>query len=163
MTLKFIWDWVSKMLEIALIREIGYLIIFVAAIFAVAWYLPKLTPELYSFGTARNTKTSITHSRLEYDSVFWQDDGLDVLGRVMVIGPLCPRDYTALAIKRRDKIDTRIPDHTVISPDAYHSQLVCLQCKSEYTLGTKSKTIEDSCDEVRNLFEGKRRREQQIQ
>lgn len=29
-----------------LIREIGFLVIFVAAIFAVAWYLPKIRPSL---------------------------------------------------------------------------------------------------------------------
>ncbi len=34
------------MFETPLIREIGFIVIFVAIIFAVAWYLPKLSPKV---------------------------------------------------------------------------------------------------------------------
>lgn len=38
-----IWGWISQSFTVPLIKEIGSLVIFVAGIFAVAWYLPKLT------------------------------------------------------------------------------------------------------------------------
>jgi hypothetical protein len=41
--LELIWNWVSQGFTIPFIREIGSLVVFVAGIFVVAWYLPKLT------------------------------------------------------------------------------------------------------------------------
>ena len=43
-----IWQWASQGFTIPLVREIGSLVIFVAGIFAVAWYLPKLMAILVS-------------------------------------------------------------------------------------------------------------------
>jgi hypothetical protein len=157
--LNLIWGWVSNMFEVVLIREIGFLVIFVAGIFAVAWYLPKLAPALYSFGTIRTAKPATTR-RLEHDGVLWEDGGYNSWGNIYVIGPLCPKDYTPLAIKQRDRIETYINDGTLISDSEYHSKLVCPECEVEYTLGKKYKSIKDSRHEVGNRFEGKRRRDQ---
>jgi hypothetical protein len=41
-----IWYGVSKLISTPSIREIGFLVIFIAGLFAVAWYLPKLTPGI---------------------------------------------------------------------------------------------------------------------
>lgn len=41
--LQLIWAWISSGFTYSLIRELGSLAIFIAVIFAVAWYLPKLT------------------------------------------------------------------------------------------------------------------------
>ena len=147
------------MFQIAVVREIGFLVIFVAAIYAVSWYLPKLAPALYSFGI-KTAKTATICPRLEHDGVLWEDAGYTSWGNISVIGPLCPKDYTPLAIKNRDKIETNIKYNTFISNSGYHSQLVCPECKAEYTLGTNPKTLQNSHDEVGNRFEGKRRREQ---
>ncbi len=150
------------MFQLVLIREAGFLVVFVSAIFAVAWYLPKLAPALYSFGTARTKKTIVT--RLVHDSVLWQDGGNDGYGRISVIGPLCQKDYTPLAIKYRDdRIETSINWGTIISDSAYQSKLVCPECKTEYTLGKNAKKLEDSHNEVRSRFAGKRRRDYQTQ
>lgn len=40
------WNWISKTFTIPAIKEIGSLVIFIAIVFAVAWYLPKLNPRL---------------------------------------------------------------------------------------------------------------------
>lgn len=40
------WNWLSRMFTIPWIREVGFLVLFIAALFAVAWYLPKLSPRL---------------------------------------------------------------------------------------------------------------------
>jgi len=43
--LNLVWNQVSKMFTIPLIREMGFLVLTVAGLFAVAWYLPKLAPK----------------------------------------------------------------------------------------------------------------------
>lgn len=117
------------------------------------------------------SKTTIVNQyiprRLEHDGVLWEDGGND-WGHIDVIGPLCPKDYTPLATKdyrgsiiNHAKFDadiSDIPDHL-----GYHHyfKLVCPECKTEYTLGNNPKKLQDSHDEVRLRFEGKRRREQQ--
>lgn len=99
-------------------------------------------------------------SRLEHDGVLWEDGGVNSIWGLNVIGPLCPKDYTPLSVKWGDKTEASVSDDTFISASGYHHQLFCLECKTEYTLGTKAKQIKDSRDEVRNRFEGMRRREQ---
>lgn len=59
--LSYAWNWISKMFENQLIREIGFLIIFVAAIFAIAWYLPKLSPALSGKGKDKDVIASSKH------------------------------------------------------------------------------------------------------
>lgn len=44
--INLIWNWVSKGFETILVREIGFLVLVIAVIFAIAWYLPKLSPKL---------------------------------------------------------------------------------------------------------------------
>ena len=157
--LSLIWFGLSKLISIVFVREIGYLVIFVAAIFAVAWYLPKLSPSLASFGLVRQKKQqTLPRPFLIYDNVRWEDGGNDGWGYINVIGPLCPNDYTPLALKRREKVDTSINYEVVISDSDYHSKLLCLQCKTEYTLTHKPKQLSDSHNEVRLLFDGIRRR-----
>lgn len=46
------------MLSIEWIKEIGYLVVFVAVLFAVAWYLPKLSPRLGGTKTVTKTTTA---------------------------------------------------------------------------------------------------------
>ncbi len=158
--LNSIWNWVSKMFEIVWIREIGFLVVFVGAIFAVAWYLPKLAPELYSFGIMRRTHPPTTRPRLEHDGVLWEDNGTNVWGNLDVVGPLCPKDYTPLAGKRRDEVDTNVRDDIPISDSGYHWKLFCSECENEYTLGVTPKYIQQSRGEVSSRFEGMRRRSQ---
>lgn len=43
--LELIWNWFSGVITIILVREIGFIVVFVAGLFAVAWYLPKLSPR----------------------------------------------------------------------------------------------------------------------
>ncbi len=101
-------------------------------------------------------------SRIEYDNVLWEDGGTRYWGSgVVVIGPLCPNDFTPLCTEDRGQINSNPSEDTLISDSDYNSRLFCLKCKSKYTLGTEPKSIEDSRDEVNNLFEGKRRREQE--
>jgi len=40
-----IWDYLSRMFTVPLIREIGFLVLIIAVLFAVALYLPKLSPK----------------------------------------------------------------------------------------------------------------------
>ncbi len=42
--IQWIWDWISKMFTIPVVREIGFLVLFVVGLIVVAWYLPKLNP-----------------------------------------------------------------------------------------------------------------------
>ena len=160
--LTLLWDWISKMFTIAVVREIGFLFVFISGVFAVAWYLPKLSPVLLGLKATRTSKPNITRPRLEHDGVLWEDGGPDGWGSLNVIGPLCPKDYTPLATKRGDKIEVHVSYDTFISDSGYHSLLVCPECKAEYNLGENPKNIGDSRLEVGSRFEGKRRREQQL-
>lgn len=161
--LNIIWDKVSLMFQLETVREVGFLVIFVSVIFAVAWYLPKLAPALYSFSavTTSKSKAYVTPTRMVQDGVLWQDGGYDSYGYINVIGPLCQKDYTPLAIKNRDRIETNITFDTIISDSEWQSKLVCPECKTEYTLGKNPKKLGDSHNEVRSRFEGKRRRDYQ--
>ncbi len=40
------WNWVSKQFENKMIRELGFLALFVTGLIVVAWYLPKISPVL---------------------------------------------------------------------------------------------------------------------
>ncbi len=141
----------------------GFLAVFIAAIFAVAWYLPKLSPALYSFriGVGKIQPTKPTNTRLTYDNVLWEDAGSDGWGGIRVTGPFCPKDFTPLAMKRGwDKIvDTDVREQ------AYYWErgecLFCLECKTEYVLSENPKRLEQSRSEVLSLFKGIRRRKQQ--
>lgn len=77
----------------------------------------------------------------------------------MVVGPLCPKDYTPLAKKREDRVDTYLSDDTLISDSDWHSQLFCPECGGEYTLGSTPKIVENSRGEVCSRFDGRRRRQ----
>lgn len=96
--------------------------------------------------------------RLEHDGVLWEDGGYNALGGLKVEGPLCPKDYTPLAIRHLDTLANRASDNMYISDYGY-SRLVCPECKTEYTLGKNQKKVGDSRNEVRSRFEGKRRRD----
>jgi hypothetical protein len=98
--------------------------------------------------------------RLEHDSVLWEDVGKDGWGYVKVVGPLCPKDFTPLSIKTSHDIQANIQYNTWISP-SYYSQLICLECHTEYTLGNKAKQIQASHDEVAIRFTGMRKRERE--
>ncbi|MBN1189903.1 MAG: hypothetical protein JXA46_09130 [Dehalococcoidales bacterium] len=59
---QLLWWLVSKMITItSVIRDVGFLVVFVAVIFAVAWYLPKLSPTFWSNNSkkASDSKKSI--------------------------------------------------------------------------------------------------------
>ena len=145
-----------------IIRDTGFLILLIAGMFCVAWYLPKLAPQFAGMKTKSNV--DLVHrkpSRLEHDGVLWEDGGKGAWG-IHVIGPLCPKDFVVLNSERRGKIENTSYDDT-ISNSEYHFRLICPECKSEYTLGKEPKTIRESTDEVRNRFEGKRRREQETE
>ncbi len=103
-------------------------------------------------------KLNTSHSRLIHDGVLWEDRGTNVLGNMLVIGPLCPKDYTPLAVKEGGKINTDISRRVIISTSGDDYRLVCLECNTIYSLGTKPKRIIDSRNEVGNRLEGKRRR-----
>ncbi len=96
--------------------------------------------------------------RLTYDNVLWEDAGTGNFGGVIVHGPFCPNDLTPLAIKRGydKKVDTQLRDNDYIGDRG--ELLFCLKCNTEYIFGTGIKTIEESRNEVRSLFEGMRRR-----
>lgn len=98
--------------------------------------------------------------RMTYDNVLWEDAGLS--RGVIVHGPYCPKCLTPLATKHRmdGQVDTELRDNDYYSK--WGSPLVCLQCQAEYVLDeNKNKRLEQSKQEVRVLFEGKRRRTQQ--
>jgi len=157
-----IWFGINKLTTIVpIIRDIGFLILLVSGMFSVAWYLPKLSSrypgrktQLYVNGV--HTKPS----RLEHDNVLWEDGGRHGWS-ISVIGPLCPIDFVPLGAEKRDRIISNPSEDTVISDSDYHSRLFCPECGEKYTLGTQPKTIRDSRDEVRNRFEGKRRRDKE--
>ena len=159
--INYTWDRVSKMFTIDYVREIGFLVVTVAGIFAVAWYFPKLAPEYMGGRTKGTSRVRTPRTQLKYDGVLWEEGGFNTWGNRVTIGPLCPEDYTPLAIKHNDKIDTNVNFDKFISDSSYHSTLLCLKCKTEYTLGTEVKQLQNSRAEVSILFEGKRRREQQ--
>lgn len=159
--LAFLWWGVSKLVVIMpIVRDVGFLVLLMAGAFLVAWRLPKWAPT-YASDNIKDIK-SLTKkpSRLIYDNVIWEDAGKDGWGRIVVIGPLCPKDLTPLGSEAHGKIQSSINFNKPISDYEYHSRLFCLECKSKYTLGAEPKTPEDSEDEVRKLFDGKRRREQ---
>ncbi|MFC1955548.1 hypothetical protein ACFLWZ_03305 [Chloroflexota bacterium] len=101
----------------------------------------------------------ISRPRLEHDGVLWEDGGNYVSGGIMVIGPLCPKDYTPLGIKDLygDRIETQIKKDQYISQSTTH--LVCPECHKEYTLIDEGKKLDDSRQEVGSRFLGKRRRD----
>ena len=126
----------------------------------------RLRSPLYIVGN--NPAKKITNGRalsdpirLEYDNVLWEDIGRRgrLQGEIIVKGPLCPKDFTPLSIRRGSNIETRFDDDRFISE--YHGYLYCITCKGKYLLAarSKSKQIVKSRDEVRVLFEGKRARE----
>jgi len=89
--LQLIWNWVSNMFTIPLIREIGFLVVFVAGLFAVAWYLPKLSPRLS--GTSADGKpqqgmpTDYERRYADWMATAIQDDVGDLPGCVIVKEP----------------------------------------------------------------------------
>lgn len=109
----------------------------------------------------------VHNTRLEHDGVLWEDGGLDSLGHVVVKGPLCKKDLTPLAFRYRlkgsdkpDKLRTDINDSLVIFVgQAVCSQLICLECKAEYTLDAQPKRLGKSRSEAGMRFEGMRRRQ----
>ena len=145
---------------VPIVRDIFAGAIFIAVIFALAWSLPKFAFQ-YAGGKAKpsNIRVSRKPSRLEHDGVLWEDGGKTGWG-ISVIGPLCPKDFAVLSRERRGKIENTSYDDT-ISDSEYHSRLICPECKRKYTLGIESTTRRESTDEVRNRFEGKRRREEE--
>ena len=149
------WNWLTKTptpLSWALV------IIGVIIAFQPQWLLKRRAS--YSSGKA-GTKVPSIPPRLKHDGVLWEDRGDNYpYGSTRINGPLCPKDYTPLGIKYSDRIDT-LPRHdTLISGSPSHHKLICPECKAEYTLGDKSKTIERSKNEVESRFEGKRRRDE---
>lgn len=54
--INLIWDRASRMFIIPLIREIGFLVLSLAGLFAVAWYLPRIWPS-FSGATEGKTRT----------------------------------------------------------------------------------------------------------
>lgn len=144
-----------------LARSIIAGVMLIAGMFCVAWYLPKLAPQ-YA-GGENKSKTNLVHgkpSRLEHNGVLWEDIGKSMFG-IKVYGPLCPKDLTPLGSEHSDKIKSSINYDNLVSDSQYHSRLFCPECKSKYTLGAEPKTTEDSLNEVRSRFEGKRNREQE--
>lgn len=66
--LELIWLGISQSFTIPFIREIGSLVVFIAGIFAVAWYLPKLMAVLLSGKTALSrdiVTTNLGHNKLQ--------------------------------------------------------------------------------------------------
>jgi hypothetical protein len=55
-----LWNWVSGMFAIPLIREIGFLVLIIAVLFAVAWYLPKLSPRFSGASVGKGSKQNIS-------------------------------------------------------------------------------------------------------
>jgi hypothetical protein len=95
--------------------------------------------------------------RLNHDGVQWEESR-NHWGNWVAIGPLCPKDSTPLVIKRGNNhiSITQYEEHSRISESV---PLLCLECNGEYTLGTSSKTIEQSRNEVETRFEGMRNRD----
>ncbi|MFC1930350.1 hypothetical protein ACFLWE_00430 [Chloroflexota bacterium] len=115
----------------------------------------------------KRTKTTIkttksANTRLTYDNVLWENVGVNGYGGMMVKGPFCPKDFTPLVTKRGwdKKVDTNLREDDSFSE--YHDQLFCLECNTEYVLSKSYKRLGQSRSEVRNLFEGIRRREQEV-
>ena len=67
--LQFIWNWVSNMFTIPLVREVGFLVVFVAGLFAVAWYLPKLTPNLSGASKYRKVRNDYDTESIKYGNI----------------------------------------------------------------------------------------------
>jgi hypothetical protein len=159
-----IWFGVNKLtIILPIIRDAGFLILLIAGMFCVAWYLPKLAPQYVGGETKLNP--NLVHrkpSRLEHDGVLWEDGGRKGMwGTIDVIGPLCPKDFVPLGSECRDKIQSNINYDKLVSDSEYHSRLFCPECKGKYMLSKNPKTTGDSLGEVRSRFEGKRRREQE--
>lgn len=64
-----IWYGVSKLVSTPLIREIGFLVICVAGLFAMAWYLPKLTPGIIPRGKRKEYNEYDVES-IRYGNIF---------------------------------------------------------------------------------------------
>ena len=159
-----LWLGLAKVIGTSpLVRDIFAGSIFIAVIFAIAWALPKFALQ-YAGGKTKpsNIQISKKPSRLVHDNVLWEDEGTSAWGgRVIVAGPLCPKDFARLSAECHGKIINQVDDNTLVSDSEYHSRLFCPECKGKYTLSAESKYICDSRDEVRNRFEGKRRREKE--
>jgi len=156
--INLVWNWVSNRFTVPLVREIGFLFVFVAGLFAVAWYLPKLAPVY----TGRKIITETTQPlRVQHDGVLWEDTGKTYAGsgRIVVGGPLCPNDLTPLALTDGEEVDTNVDYDSYISDCDY--QLVCIKCKTEYFLEEEPKQLQKSRNEAGNLLEGIKRREQE--
>ncbi len=156
-----LWTWISKGFSFTLVREVGYLVIFIAVIFAVAWYLPKLSLRQYSFGFPISTKVIIP--QITNDNVRWEDRGNDHNGYMRVVGPLCPIDSTQLIMKTGDKEEREVQDIQRVYDSSW--KLYCLKCKHEYVFGRDGKSIGDARKDAGILLEQARntlRRHQEI-
>ena len=83
-----IWNQVSKAFTIAYVREIGFLAVVIAGLFAVAWYLPKLAPVYSGRKTEMTPNQTMKHPRLVHDGVLWEDAGNSIWGGYQSMG-LC--------------------------------------------------------------------------
>ena len=62
--INLLWNWVSQMFTFPIIREIGFLVLIITGLWAVAWYLPKLSPKFS--GASSESKPKVIH---EYSSL----------------------------------------------------------------------------------------------
>ena len=87
--IQLIWDWASRMFEIAWIREVGFLVLFVVGLFVVAWYLPKLSPILGGPSRkAERIRDSETESLGEvFISMMNADSGKDGVRKCLIVQP----------------------------------------------------------------------------
>ncbi len=109
----------------------------------------------------KTSRVKKSRPRLIHDGVLWEDGGNNPWGNLSIIGPLCPKDYTPLAIENHDgRIEANMDYDKRIWTSGYNHMLVCTECNAKYTLGKKPKQVRNSRNEVYNHFEGKRRREQ---
>lgn len=153
----FLWWFISKLINIELVKEIGYLVVFVAGIFALAWYMPRMAlVRVGANAHSTSSKPIKPQPKLMYDNILWMYKGVDQYGDAHVTDPLCPKDYTTLRIRRLDDT-TSVRYDADISDSSYDWKLYCPACNAQYILGEKKKRLGDSRDEVCNIFEGKKR------
>lgn len=163
-----IWWGVTQIFETPIIvRSIIAGIILIAAMFCVAWYLPRLAIQSNSDKVNSNQNNVLASNqkkkvpiRLKHDNVVWEDIGWDGHGGIRVAGPYCPKDLSTLGFEQYGKVDNNLRwDITIAPPDGFlpYAGLICPKCHERYYFGEEPKTVQESEDEVRSIFEGMRR------
>ncbi len=85
--IEYIWHLISKGFDTVLVREIGFLVIFLVVLVIVAWYLPKLSPK-WSGKKSVNENTQVgTPSSVSWLQQVLEEDRRNLGSRILINHP----------------------------------------------------------------------------